>query len=123
MPVPSVEHAPLMRKMSAELLKKYPAASVLTWTVLDHDGLKALPAPQVYVASLLDSDGEWLGGESLSSAENRVVARYQEGLGWTQREEGLRFAYSVKQAKESTDAEGMGLPDAEFADHPGLESF
>lgn len=123
MPVPSAAHAPLMREMSDELLKKHPAASVFTWVVLDHDGFKALPTPQVYIQSLLESDGEPIGGESLTSAENRIVAGYQEQLGWTQREDGIQFAYSVKQAKEITDAEGTGMLDPDFADHPGLEVF
>jgi hypothetical protein len=123
MPAPSAEHAPLMREMSDELLKELPSASVLTWHVMEHDGFKALPTPQVYIAQLLAKDGTRIGGESLSSPENRIVARYQDRLGWTQREDGLSFAYSIKEAKEITDTEGMGMLDAGFADHPGLESF
>ncbi|MHA7300433.1 hypothetical protein [Pseudarthrobacter sp. MDT1-22] len=123
MPVPSTEFAPLMREMSEMLLKGFPTASVFAWHVLTDWGGQTLDRPQVYISGMYDGDGEWIGGESLGSAENLIVARYQDRLGWAQREEGIGHAYSVKQAREITDVDGTGTLDPEFAAHPGLESF
>lgn len=123
MPVPSVEHLPIMREMSEELLKRSPTASVFTWHVLTDWAGKALDGPQVYISVMYESDGERIGEERLDSAENLIVARYQDRLGWAQREEGLGYAYSVKQAREITDVEGTGTLDPDFAAHPGLEWF
>lgn len=123
MPAPSAEHAPILREMSAELLKVLPKASFFTWHVLDHDGFKELPSPQAYLTSVHDEAGEWIGGESLECTENRVVAKYQERLGWSSREVGIGFAYSVTDAKEITDLEGTGTLDREFEGRPGLEMF
>lgn len=117
MPAPSSEHAPILKKMSEEILKVSPKASFFTWHVLDEG------TPRVYIASVHDSAGEWIGGESFSGAENRIVAKYQDELGWSAREDGLRFAFSVADAKEITDVEGTGDLDPEFAGRPGLESF
>jgi hypothetical protein len=93
------------------------------WVVFDHSRGKKLPSPQVYVSMLLDGDGERIGEERLTSEENLIVARYQEQLGWTQREVGIGYAYSVKHAREITDLEGTGTLDPDFEDHPGLELF
>jgi hypothetical protein len=123
MPVPSTEHGTLMRDMSEEILKTFPTASVFVWHVLIDWAGKPLDGPQVYISGMYDSDGEWIGGESLVSAENLIVARYQDRLGWVQREEGVGHAYSVKQAREITDVEGTGTLDAEFVSHPGLDMF
>ena len=123
MPAPSSEHAPIMRQMSDELLKANPAASVIAWHVLDHDGFRPLDPPRVYIATMVDSTGTDIGRESLDSMENKIVARYEHQLGWSEREAGLAYAYSVKDAREITDAEGTGTLDPDFADHPGLWQF
>jgi hypothetical protein len=117
MPAPSPEHAPILQKMSKEIMKASPKASFFTWHVLDE------AKPQVYIASVHDAVGEWIGGESLDGAENRIVAKYQDKLGWSGREDGLRFAFSIADAKEITDPEGTGTLDPEFEGRPGLESF
>lgn len=123
MPAPSPEHAPILREMSTELRKVSPRAFIFTWHVLGHDGFKELQSPQVYLTAVHDEAGEWIGGERLEGPENQVVAKYQERLGWSARDEGIGFAYSVKEAKEITDLEGTGTLDPEFEGHPGLEMF
>lgn len=123
MPAPSTEHAPILREMSAEILKVSPKASFFTWHVLEAGGPWKLQAPQAYVTAVFDDSGEWIGGEMLDGPENQVVARYQEQLGWSAREEGIGFAYSVKESKEITDLEGTGTLDPEFEGRPGLEMF
>lgn len=123
MPAPSAEHAPILREMSDELLKAFPTASVFTWHVLEAGDLHKLDSPQVYIDSMHDDAGEWIGGEMLDGPENLIVAKYQERLGWSGREDGIGFAYSVKEAKEITDLEGTGTLDPEFEGRPGLETF
>lgn len=117
MPVPSPAHAPVLKKMSQEILKASPKACFFTWHVLDEGG------PKVYIDSVHDEAGDWIGGESFSGAENRIVAKYQDELGWSGREDDIRFAFSVSEAKEITDLEGNGTLDPEFEGRPGLESF
>lgn len=123
MPAPSIEDTPILRKMSDELLKALPKASFFTWHVLAADAMFKLDSPQVYVVSVHDEAGEWIAGEMLEGKENRIVAKYQEQLGWSAREEGLAFGYSIKEAKEITDIEGTGMLDPEFDGRPGLERF
>lgn len=132
MPQPSPEHAPIMRKMSDEILEKFPDASVFQWHVLDPDmflnfdkppAFANLDRPRAYVAVLLDKDGERIGNESLDAPENLIVARYEDDLGWSGREEGIGYVYSVTEAREITDIEGTGTLDPDFEDHPGLEMF
>lgn len=123
MPQPSAEHEPIMREMSDEILKVLPGADVFAWVVLDPKWHTELGRPRVYITSLHNRDGEWIGGESLDSPENRIVTRYEDRLGWAQREEGVGFAYSVREAREITDVEGSGMLDTDFAEHPGLEIF
>lgn len=123
MPAPSAEHAPLLREMSAELLKISPMASHFSWVVLEHDGFKQLEPPQVYITGIHDDAGEWVGGEMLDCPENRIVAKYQERLGWSAREAGIGFAYSIKEAREITDLEGTGTLDPDFEGRAGLEMF
>jgi hypothetical protein len=106
--IPSREHALIMREMSDEILQVSPKASFFAWHVLDHDGFRPLDPPQVYVDSIHDDAGEWVGGEMLDSPENQIVAKYQEKLGWSARDEGIGYAYSVKEAREITDIEGTG---------------
>jgi hypothetical protein len=112
--------------MSQEILEASPKASFFTWHVLDEQAARGLggeSTPQVYITAVHDSAGNWIDGESLKGPENRVVAKYQEELGWSAREEGIRFAFSVTEAKEITDLEGTGTLDPEFEGRPGLESF
>lgn len=123
MPAPSPEHAPILREMSAEILKVSPKASFFTWHVLEAGGPWKLKTPQAYVTAVFDDSGNWISGEMLDGPENQVVARYQEQLGWSAREERIGFAYSVKEAKEITDLEGTGTLDPEFLGRPGLEMF
>lgn len=124
MPTPSAEHAPIMRQMSDELLKAVSAASVLTWHVLDEGPVLGLDRPRVYIAAMVDSSGTDIGHiESLDSVENKIVARYEDQLGWSARDEGIAYAYSVTEAREITDVEGTGTLDPDFADHPGLFQF
>jgi hypothetical protein len=123
MPAPSDEHAPILQEMSAELLKVEPRASFFTWHVLESWILKKFDSPRVYITAMFDDAGEWIGGEMIDGPENLVVAKYQDQLGWSAREEGLGFAYSVKEAKEITDLEGTGTLDPEFEGRPGLEMF
>ncbi len=52
-----------------------------------------------------------------------MVAKYQDQLSCSGRENGLRFAFSVEKAKEITDLEDSGTLDPEFEGRPGLESF
>jgi hypothetical protein len=123
MPAPSAEHAPILREMSEEILEVKPKASFFSWHVLEHDGFKQLKSPQVYITAIHDDAGQWIGGESLSDPANKIVAKYQERLGWQSREEGIGFAYSVKEAREITDLEGTGTLDPDFEGRPGLEMF
>ena len=123
MPAPSAEHAPILRKMCEEIRKAKPKASFFTWHVLEAGGIHNLKAPQAYITAIYDEAGEWIGGESLSDPVNKVVAKYQERLGWSDREEGIAFAFSVKEAREITDLEGTGTLDPEFEGRPGLEMF
>lgn len=117
MPVPAPAQALLMKKMSQEILKASPKASIFTWHVIDEG------EPSVYLSSVLDAKGNQIGGESFDSPENRIVAKYQDKLGWSKREDGLAFAYSVEAAQEITDADGTGSLDPEFEGRPGLEMF
>lgn len=103
MPAPSAEHAPVLGKMSAELLKASPKAPFFTWHVLEAGGPWNLKTPQAYITAIIDDAGNWIGGESLEKPENRIVAKYQEQLGWSAREERIGFAYSIKEAREITD--------------------
>ena len=123
MPAPSAEHAPILREMSQEILKVSPRASFFTWHVLEAGDMFKLDSPQAYITAVHDDSGEWVGGEMLDGPENLVVAKYQERLGWSAREEGIGFAFSVKEAKEITDLEGTGTLDPEFEGRPGLERF
>ena len=123
MPAPSPEHAPILREMSAELLKASPKASFFTWHVLEPDAFNKLKTPHVYVTAVHDDAGRWIAGEMLNGRENRIVAKYQEQLGWSAREEGIGFAYSIKEAREITDLEGTGTLDPDFAWRAGLEMF
>jgi hypothetical protein len=120
MPTPSAEHAPTMRQMSDEILKVFPTASVFAWKVMHRYTIWPMDRPHVYVLAMHDADGEWIGGEQLNSPENQIVARYEDVLDWSSREEGLAFAYSVTEAREITDVEGMGTLDSGFEGHPGL---
>lgn len=117
MPEPTADEAPILKKMSAEILKASPKASYFAWHVVDEG------TPRVYIDSVHDAAGKWISGESFSAAENRVVAKYQDKLGWSGREDGLAFAFSVADAKEITDLEGTGTLDPEFEGRPGLEMF
>jgi hypothetical protein len=123
MPAPSAEHSPILRQMSDELLKASPKASFFTWHVLEAGEVHGLDSPQVYVTAVHNDAGEWVGGEMLNGPENRIVAKYQKILGWSAREEGIRFAYSINEARETTDLEGTGTLDPDFEGRPGLESF
>lgn len=123
MPAPSAEHAPILREMSDEILKVEPKASFFSWHVLEEGGFQKLESPQVYITAIYDDAGQWIGGESLQDPANKVVAKYQKQLGWSDREERIAFAYSVKEAKEITDLGGTGTLDPEFEGRPGLEMF
>jgi hypothetical protein len=123
MPAPSAEHAPIMRQMSDELLQAQPAASVFSWHVLGPGPIFGLDRPRVYVATMVDAAGTPIGGESLDSPENKIVARYEDQLGWSARDDGTAFAYSVTEAREITDVDGTGTLDPDFADHRGLFQF
>lgn len=120
MPTPSAEHAPVMRQMSDEILKVFPTASVFAWKVMHHYSVKPLDRPHVYGLAMHGVDGEWIGGEQLDSPENQIVARYEDALDWSSREEDIAFAYSVSEAREVTDVEGTGTLDSGFEVHPGL---
>ncbi|POH75177.1 hypothetical protein [Arthrobacter glacialis] len=117
MPVPSREHAPILRKLPKEIRNVSPKLSFFTWHVLDEGG------PQVYIDSVHHAAGNRGGGESFDGAENRIVAKGQIRLGWSDREDGIGFAFSVADAKEITDLEGTGTLDPEFEGRPGLESY
>jgi hypothetical protein len=54
----------------------------------------------------------------LDSPENQIVAKYHEKLGWSARDEGIGYAYSVKEAREITDIEGTGTLVPEFEGRP-----
>jgi hypothetical protein len=125
MPEPTVDHAPILKKMSEEILKASPKASHFVWHVLDGQerSMGGHTTPQVYITAVHDAAGNWISGESLKTPENRIVAKYQDELGWTSREDGLAFAFSVTEAKEITDLEGTGTLDPEFEGRPGLEIF
>lgn len=123
MPAPSPEHAPILREMSVEILKAEPNASFFTWHVLESWVTTKFEFPRVYITAIYDDAGQWIGGESFEEPANKVVAKYQERLGWQSREEGIAFAYSVKEAREITDLQGNGTLDPDFEGRAGLEMF
>lgn len=115
MPAPSVEHSSLMREMSDEILTKYPTASMFTWHVLEPGSFPGQTTSQVYIAEMYSVDGKRIDEESLDSESNRIVARYQDRLGWTQREEGLQQAYSVTEARD--------ISDEDYESYPGYPTY
>lgn len=120
MPEPSPEHAPIMLKLSKEILKAFPTASVFHWHVLIEEKT-GKPGP--YITMLLDKKGGRLEDGSENSKENKIVRKYGEQLGWDSDERDASYVFSVKDAREITDVEGHGVLDPKYKKHPGLEMF
>lgn len=125
MPEPTGEHAPIMRELSIQMQAAFPTSSVFHWHVVEDP---TTDEPHAYITMLLDGTGIRLDGLHPQShmnwmdyTEQQIVRRYERLLGWACSERDASYLFSIRDAREITDAAGTCTLDPGYENHPGLE--
>lgn len=110
------DRAQLEQAFADDVRAVYPTASVGLW---QNEPADPTWRGGAWFSRLYTADGGDLDVDSSDPAFDAIVARYEDALGWTSREEGVGQVFSFDERRDISDPEGRGLEQGHR--HPALE--